>query len=72
MNQCCGRGTVSVSEILPLLERDSYMPLADAALSKRTLRGRLKEIPHYRPGGKILLWKLAKTFNCVKPLTHLI
>ncbi len=60
----CGRhadvhGTVSVPEILEYLETDRYMPLTEAAkylgLSRRTLQSRLKEIRHYRPGGKILV-----------------
>jgi excisionase family DNA binding protein len=59
----CGSGldeaTVSVSEVVQYLERaTSYLPLTQAAeylgVSRRFLESRKAEIPHYRPGGKLL------------------
>ena len=55
------QGTVSVQEILAYIDRDRYMSLADTvvylALSERTLRERLPQIPHYRVGTKLLFRK---------------
>jgi excisionase family DNA binding protein len=55
------QGTVSVQEILAYIERDRYMSLNDAVrylpLSERTLRERLRQIPHYRVGAKLLFRK---------------
>ena len=54
-------GTVSVREILAYLDQDRYLSLAQAseylAMSTRTIRDRLDEIPHYRVGSKMLLFK---------------
>ena len=52
---------VSVQEILSYVAQDRYMDLAQAsdylAMSTRTIRDRLDEIPHYRVGSKMLLFK---------------
>ncbi len=54
-------GVVSASEILAYLDQDRYLNLAQAseylAMSTRTIRDRLDEIPHYRVGSKLLLFK---------------
>src|SRR5437867_1190949 len=58
----CGSGlekaTVSVGAIIQFLRSDSYLPITAAAeyigVSRRFLEGRRSEIPHYRPGNKIL------------------
>jgi excisionase family DNA binding protein len=58
----CGSGldkaTISVSEVIRYLQRDSYLPMKQAAeylgLSPRFLASRKFEIRHYRRGGKIL------------------
>jgi excisionase family DNA binding protein len=50
-----------VQEILAYIERDRYMSLNEAvrylALSERTLRERLRQIPHSRVGAKLLFRK---------------
>ena len=52
---------ISVSEVLAYLDRDRYLNLAQAAeylaMSTRTIRDRLDEIPHRRVGKKMLLFK---------------
>ena len=52
---------VSVQEILAYLDQDRYLNLAQAceymSISTRTIRDRLDEIPHYRVGTKMLLFK---------------
>ncbi len=53
-------GTVSVREILALLEQDRFLNLAEASqytsISKSTLRHR-DDLPRYKVGKKILLFK---------------
>ncbi len=52
---------ISVREVLPYLEQDRFFNLAEASkylsMSTRTIRDRLDEIPHYRVGTKMLLFK---------------
>jgi len=52
---------ISVREVLPYLEQDRFFNLAEASkylsMSTRTIRDRLDEIPHYRVGSKMLLFK---------------
>jgi len=52
---------VSVREILAYLAQDRYFNLTGASgylgFSKRGIRDRLDEIPHYRIGTKLLLFK---------------
>jgi len=52
---------ISVREVLPYLEQDRFFNLAEASkylsMSSRTIRERLDEIPHYRVGSKMLLFK---------------
>lgn len=52
---------ISVSEVLAYLAQDRYLNLAQAseylAMSTRTIRDRLDEIPHYRIGTKLLLFR---------------
>ena len=54
-------GVVSVCEVLAYLDQDRYFNLAGASgylgFSKRGIRDRLAEIPHYRIGSKLLLFK---------------
>ena len=54
-------GTVSVREVLTYMNQDRYMDLKDLAdylpLSERNIRSRLKEIPHFRVGNKLLFKK---------------
>ncbi len=54
-------GVVSVREILNFIESDRYLSLTEASeylsMSSRTIRDRLDEIPHYRIGTKMLLFK---------------
>ena len=54
-------GVVSVREILNFIESDRYLSLTEASeylsMSSRTIRDRLDEIPHYRVGTKLLLFK---------------
>ena len=54
-------GVVSVREVLNLIESDRYLSLTEASrylgFSKRAIRDRLGEIPHYRLGSKLLLFK---------------
>ena len=54
-------GVVSVREVLNYIESDRYFSLTEASgylgFSKRGIRGRLDEIPHYRVGSKMLLFK---------------
>ena len=54
-------GVVSVREVLAHLDRDRYLNLAEASeylsISKRTIRDRLDEIPHYKIGSKMLLFR---------------
>jgi len=54
-------GVVSAREILAYLAQDRYFNLAGASgylgFSKRGIRDRLDEIPHYRIGSKLLLFK---------------
>jgi len=54
-------GVVSVKEILAYVSQDRYFNLAGASgylgFSKRGIRDRLDEIPHYRVGSKMLLFK---------------
>ena len=54
-------GVVSVREVVALLDQDRYFNLAGASgylgFSKRGIRDRLDEIPHYRVGTKLLLFK---------------
>jgi excisionase family DNA binding protein len=58
MNNHQPKGTVPVTEILAYLEQDRYLSKKEAAkylaLSVRTLDKRLREIPHFRVGKKIL------------------
>jgi len=55
-------GTIAVEEVLDYLQQDRYLSIREAVkylgLSERTLRARLREIPHFRVGGKILIRKL--------------
>jgi len=55
------QSTISVREVLAYLETDRYLNLAQASeylsISQRTIRGLLDEIPHYRVGSKMLLFK---------------
>ena len=52
---------VSVREIVNFIESDRYLSLIETseylAMSTRTIRDRLDEIPHYRVGTKMLLFK---------------
>ncbi len=52
---------ISVREVLPYLEQDRFFNLAEASkylsMSTRTLRDRFDDIPHYRVGSKMLLFK---------------
>ncbi len=52
---------ISVREVLAYLDPDRYLNLAEASkylsMSTRTIRDRLDEIPHYRVGSKMLLFK---------------
>lgn len=54
-------GTVSVREVLNFIGSDRYLSLTEASrylgFSKRGIRDRLDEIPHYRVGSKLLLFK---------------
>ncbi len=54
-------GVVSVREILNFIKSDRYLSLIEAsgylAMSTRTIRDRLDEIPHRRVGKKMLLFK---------------
>lgn len=54
-------GVVSVREVLAYVTQDCYLNRAETAkylgISKRTIRDRLDEIPHYRFGSKLLLFK---------------
>ena len=54
-------GLITVREVLGYLDPDRYLDLAQAsdylAMSTRTIRNRLDEIPHYRVGSKMLLFK---------------
>jgi len=54
-------GVVSVREILAYVAQDQYFNLNGASgylgFSKRGIRDRLDEIPHYRIGTKLLLFK---------------
>ncbi len=55
------QSTISVREVLAYLDPDRYLNLAQASeylsISQRTIRGLLDEIPHYRVGSKMLLFK---------------
>ena len=55
------QSTISVREVLAYLERDRFFNLVEASkylsISTRTIRDRLDEIPHYRVGSKMLLFK---------------
>ncbi len=55
------QSTISVREVLPYLDQDRYLNLTGASgylgFSKRGIRDRLDEIPHYRVGSKMLLFK---------------
>ncbi len=55
------QGLISVREVLGYLDPDRYLNLAQASeylsISQRTIRGLLDEIPHYRVGSKMLLFK---------------
>ena len=52
---------IGVREVLAYLDPDRYLNLAQASeylsISQRTIRGLLDEIPHYRVGSKMLLFK---------------
>ena len=52
---------ISVREVLAYLDPDRYLNLAQASeylsISQRTIRELLDEIPHYRVGSKMLLFK---------------
>ena len=52
---------ISVREALAYLAQDRYLNLAQASeylsMSSRTIRDRLDQIPHYRVGSKLLLFK---------------
>ncbi len=52
---------ISVREVLAYLAQDCYLNLAQGseylAMSTRTIRDRLDEIPHYRVGSKMLLFR---------------
>jgi len=54
-------GVVSVRELLAYMAQDQYFNLAGASkylsMSSRTIRDRLDQIPHYRVGSKLLLFK---------------
>ena len=54
-------GTVSVREVLNFIESDRYLSLTEASrylgFSKRGIRDRLDEIPHYLIGTKLYLFK---------------
>ena len=52
---------ITVREVLAYLDPDRYLNLAQASeylsISQRTIRGLLDEIPHYRVGSKMLLFR---------------
>jgi len=52
---------ISVREVLAYVSQDRFLNLTEAseylAMSSRTIRDRLDEIPHYRVGTKLLLFK---------------
>ena len=52
---------VSVAEVLAHFDRDRHMDMNQAeeylALSKRFIREHLKEIPHFRPGGRKIVFR---------------
>ncbi len=52
---------VSVAEVLAYLAQDRFLTLTQSAeylaMSTRTIRDRLDEIPHYRVSSKLLLFK---------------
>ena len=52
---------ISVREVLAYLAQDRYFTLKQSSeylgISTRTIRDRLDEIPHYRVGSKMLLFK---------------
>ena len=54
-------GTVSVRQVLAYFDQDRYFNLRQASkylsMSTRTIRDRLDDIPHYRVGSKMLLFK---------------
>jgi len=55
------QSTISVREVLAYLDQDRYLNLTGASgylgFSKRSISNRLDEIPHYRVGSKMLLFK---------------
>ena len=55
------QSTISIREVLAYLAQDCYLSLAQAsqylAMSTRSIRDRLDEIPHRRVGKKMLLFK---------------
>ncbi len=54
-------GKVSVQDVLAYVQSDRYMTLAQTLeylpLSERNIRKRLREIPHYRVGKRLLFKK---------------
>ncbi len=54
-------GTISVHEVIAYVQSDRYMTLAQTLeylpLSERNIRKRLREIPHYRVGKRLLFKK---------------
>ena len=54
-------GLVSITEILAYFDKDRHMDMTQAehylSLSKRFIRDHLKEIPHFRPGGRKIVFR---------------
>ena len=52
---------VSVAEVIAYFDRDRHFDMSQAteylSLSKRFIREHLKEIPHYRPGGRKIVFR---------------
>jgi len=52
---------VSVAEVLAYFDRDRHLDMSGAteylSLSKRFIREHLKEIPHFRPGGRKIVFR---------------
>ena len=64
-------GVVSVREILAYIESDRYLSLTEASrylgFSKRGIRDRLDEIPHYKIGTKLYLFKKSELDQWIIP-----
>ena len=52
---------VSVAEVIAYFDRDRHLDMSGAteylSLSKRFIREHLKEIPHFRPGGRKIVFR---------------